>query len=191
MQKTIILAGAAAVLLTGVRLAKADEWSAYGRDLQGTRFSPLTQVTPANVASLKPAWTFHTGDISTGKLKGGGPRSGFETTPLMMDGRLYLTTPFNRVIALDPATGKQLWAYDPKLDRDKPYGDGLINRGSPGGVIRRLRRAASARFGFTRRRSMRGWSRWTRQRGSPAPASARTARLACATSPATGPASTT
>ena len=129
MHKLIMLAGAAAVLLTGVRLAQADEWSAYGRDLQGTRFSPLTQVTPANVASLKPAWTFHTGDISTGKVKGGGPRSGFETTPLMMDGRLYLTTPFNRVIALDPATGKQLWAYDPKLDRNEPYGDGLINRG--------------------------------------------------------------
>ena len=129
MQKTIILAGAAAVLLTGVRLAKADEWSAYGRDLQGTRFSPLTQVTPANVASLKPAWTFHTGDISTGKLKGGGPRSGFETTPLMMDGRLYLTTPFNRVIAVDPVSGKELWAYDPKTDRKLPYGDGLISRG--------------------------------------------------------------
>jgi len=129
MHKLIMLAGAAAVLLTGVRLAQADEWSAYGRDLQGTRFSPLTQVTPANVAKLKPAWTFHTGDISTGKVKGGGPRSGFETTPLMMDGRLYLTTPFNRVIALDPATGKQLWAYDPKLDRNEPYGDGLINRG--------------------------------------------------------------
>ena len=129
MHKTMMLAGAVAVLLTGARLAKADEWSAYGRDLQGTRFSPLTQVTPANVAKLEPAWTFHTGDISTGKVKGGGPRSGFETTPLMMDGRLYLTTPFNRVIALDPATGKQLWAYDPKLDRAEPYGDGLINRG--------------------------------------------------------------
>jgi len=134
MRKTIMLAGAAAVLLAAARLAHAgqqgaDEWGAYGRDLQGTRFSPLTQVTPENVAKLKPAWTFHTGDISTGKVKGGGPRSGFETTPLMMDGRLYLTTPFNRVIALDPATGKELWAYDPKLDRDKPYGDGLINRG--------------------------------------------------------------
>lgn len=105
----------------------ADEWGAYGRDLQGTRFSPLTQISPANVASLKPAWTFHTGDISDGKH--GGPRSGFETTPLFLDGRLYLTTPFNRVIALDPATGRQLWAFDPKTDRKLPYGDGLINRG--------------------------------------------------------------
>ena len=134
MRKAIWLAGAAAVLLAASWLAsggraRADDWNAYGRDLAGTRFSPLTQITPANVAGLKPAWTFHTGDISTGKVRGGGPRSGFETTPLVIDGRMFLTTPFNRVIALDPTDGRQLWAYDPKLDRDKPYGDGLINRG--------------------------------------------------------------
>lgn len=117
----------AAVLALSAGAARADEWGAYGRDLGGTRFSPLTQVTPANVASLKPAWTFHTGDVSDGKA--GAPRSGFETTPLFLDGRLYLTTPFNRVIAVDPATGKQLWAYDPKVYLKAPYGDGLINRG--------------------------------------------------------------
>jgi quinoprotein glucose dehydrogenase len=106
--------------------ARAEEWGAYGRDPGGTRYSPLTEITPANVAGLKPAWTFHTGDIADGKS---GPRSGFETTPLMLDGRLYLTTPFNRILALDAATGTQLWAYDPKIDRTQPYGDGLINRG--------------------------------------------------------------
>src|SRR6516165_5145017 len=99
MKTTIILAGAVAVLLAGARLAHADEWAAYGRDLAGTRFSPLKEITPANVA------------------------------PLMIDGRLYLTTGFNRVIALDPATGKQLWAYDPKVFKEIGYGDGLINRG--------------------------------------------------------------
>lgn len=128
MRKIMMLGAAVAALASGAA-ARADEWGAYGRDPGGTRFSPLTQITTANVANLKPAWTFHTGDISDGKAKGGGPRSGFETTPLMLDGRLYLTTPFNRVIALDPATGQQLWAYDPKLDRAQPYGDGLINRG--------------------------------------------------------------
>jgi quinoprotein glucose dehydrogenase len=127
MKTTILLAGAAAVLLTGARLAHADEWGAYGRDAGGTRFSPLTQITPADVAQLKPAWTFHTGDISDGKGKA--PRSGFETTPLMLDGRLYLTTGFNRVIAVDPAKGTQLWTYDPKVFKDVGYGDGLINRG--------------------------------------------------------------
>ena len=84
----------------------ADEWSAYGRDSGGTRYSPLQQITPENVRKLQLAWTFHTGDVSDGSK--GLRRSGFETTPLVMDGRLYLTTPFNRVIALDPITGRQL-----------------------------------------------------------------------------------
>lgn len=127
MRKTIILAGAAAVALAAAHAVRADEWGAYGRDLAGTRYSPLTQITPANVATLKPAWTFHTGDISGGKGKA--PRSGFETTPLMIDGRLYLTTGFNRIIALDPASGRQLWAYDPKVFKETGYGDGMINRG--------------------------------------------------------------
>jgi quinoprotein glucose dehydrogenase len=117
-----------AVLLTlaagGARAA--DQWSAYGHDGTGQRFSPLTQINRANVTRLKVAWTFHTGDIADGKT---GPRSGFETTPLFVDGRLYLTTPFNRVIALDPTSGKQLWAFDPKTSRRLGYGDGMINRG--------------------------------------------------------------
>ncbi|HZZ67296.1 MAG TPA: pyrroloquinoline quinone-dependent dehydrogenase [Phenylobacterium sp.] len=127
VSKRAAMLGAAATLAAAT-LAQADEWGAYGHDPQGTRFSPLTQISPANVAKLKPAWTFHTGDISDGKTRGV-QRSGFETTPLMLDGRLYLTTPFNRVIALDPATGKELWAYDPKIEKAAPYGDGLINRG--------------------------------------------------------------
>jgi quinoprotein glucose dehydrogenase len=104
----------------------ADEWSAYGHDAGGQRFSPLSQINRGNVSKLKVAWTFHTGDIADGTK---GPRSGFETTPLYVDSQLYLTTPFNRVIALDPVTGKQVWAYDPLVDRGLGYGDGLINRG--------------------------------------------------------------
>ncbi len=91
------------------------------------RYSPLTEINRGNVATLKAAWIFHTGDISDGRR--GGNRSGFETTPIVVDGRMYLTTPFNRVIALDPETGVQLWSYDPKVRRSGDYGDGLINRG--------------------------------------------------------------
>src|SRR6266568_1425171 len=80
-----------------------DDWPSYGHDPGGMRYSPLTQINRENVAKLKIAWIFHTGDISDGK--GQRKRSGFETTPLVVDGTLYLTTPFNRVIALDPATG--------------------------------------------------------------------------------------
>jgi membrane-bound PQQ-dependent dehydrogenase (glucose/quinate/shikimate family) len=103
------------------------DWPYYGHDPEGTRYSPLRQIDRKNVSRLKVAWVFHTGDISEGN--DGRRRSGFENTPIMVDGTLYLSTAFNRVIALDPATGKQRWAYDPKTDLKFPYGDGLINRG--------------------------------------------------------------
>ena len=103
------------------------EWPAYGRDAGNTRYSPLKQINRDNVARLKVAWVFHTGDISGGH--DGRGRSGFETTPIMVDGLLFLTTPFNRVVALDPETGQQRWSYDPKVDLTLGYGDGLINRG--------------------------------------------------------------
>ena len=121
------LAGAVAALALMAGAANAaDQWSAYGHDDSGQRFSPLTQINRNNVAKLKVAWVFHTGDIADGSK---GPRSGFETTPLFVDGQLYLTTPFNRVIALDPVSGKQLWAFDPQTSRTYPYGDGMISRG--------------------------------------------------------------
>jgi quinoprotein glucose dehydrogenase len=107
--------------------ATDNEWPYYGRDAGGMRFSPLAQINRDNVTRLKIAWTFRTGDISEGS--GRRKRSGFETTPLMVDGTLYLTTPFNRIIALDPETGAQRWAYDPKINLDGDYGDGLVNRG--------------------------------------------------------------
>jgi quinoprotein glucose dehydrogenase len=125
MRTPIWLAAVCALVVSAN--ASADEWPSYGRDAGNTRYSPLTQITSGNVAQLQPAWTFHTGDISDGRH--GSRRSGFETTPLVLDGRIYLTTPFNRVIALDAATGRKLWAYDPQVDQKLPYGDGLINRG--------------------------------------------------------------
>ena len=107
--------------------ASQDDWAYYGHDAGGMRYSPLTQINRDNVAKLKVAWTFHSSDISDGS--DGKKRSGLETTPILVDGTLFLTTGFNRVIALDPETGKQKWAYDPMIDIAGRYGDGLINRG--------------------------------------------------------------
>ena len=86
------------------------EWAAFGRDAAGTRFSPLAQITPANVARLEPAWTFRTGVVQ-GKMK-----SPLEATPIMVGGLLTLCTQTNVVIALDPETGREVWRFDPKVD---------------------------------------------------------------------------
>ncbi len=89
----------------------AGDWPSFGRDPGGSQFSPLGQITPANVAGLKPAWTHHSGDFVEG-----GPRSGtrLEVTPIVVDGTLYYCTPFARVFALDPVTGRQKWVFDPR-----------------------------------------------------------------------------
>lgn len=91
-----------------------EEWPYYGHDSGGMRYSRLTQINRSNVAKLKIAWVYHTGDISDGTNY---PRkSEFESTPVLVDGTLYVTTPFNRVIALDPKSGRERWAFDPKIN---------------------------------------------------------------------------
>src|SRR5439155_4312718 len=82
-------------------------------------------INRQNVQSLKVAWTFRTGDAYQPKH---GRPTAFEATPLYVDGTLYLGTPLGRIIALDPVSGQQRWSYDPKIDKDKGYGD-FANRG--------------------------------------------------------------
>lgn len=116
-----------AVFAQRVPVAPSGDWPTYGHDPGGMRYSPLAKINRDNVGRLTVAWTYHARDMSDGR--GGTPRSGFETTPLVVDGALYLTTAFNRVIALDPETGRERWAYDPQIDLHADYGDGLISRG--------------------------------------------------------------
>ncbi len=88
------------------------DWPEYGRDKGGLRFSPLTQITPANVSELRVAWVYHHGDVSDGS--DGTTRTSFNATPIVVDGALFFCTGLNRVIALDPETGRELWTFDPK-----------------------------------------------------------------------------
>lgn len=102
------------------------EWPAYGRDAGGARYVPSAQINQGNVKNLRVAWTYRTGAHD---LKGAATKkAAFEATPLLLDGRLYLSTPFNRVIALDPATGRELWTYDPQVKLDASYSE-VTSRG--------------------------------------------------------------
>jgi len=109
-----------AALLHGQRGQPDGDWTAYGRDPGGERFSPLDEIRRENVGSLQVAWTFRTGDAY--QPKNGRPTA-FEATPLYVDDTLYLSTPVGRVIALDPITGQQRWTFDAKAPRDTGFGD--------------------------------------------------------------------
>jgi len=98
---------AAAGVLAACVSQPATDWPTYGHDPGGQRFSPLTQITPANVASLQVAWTYH---MRPADATAGGFASS-ELTPLVVDGAMYVTTPYRRVLALDPDTGAEIWAY--------------------------------------------------------------------------------
>ena len=88
------------------------EWHAYGRTQHGTRYSPLTQITPGNVDRLEPVWHYHTGD----ERRPGDPgETTYEVTPLKIGDSLYLCTPHNFVIALDAETGEERWRFDPQV----------------------------------------------------------------------------
>jgi len=103
------------------------DWPYYGGDQGGSRYSRLTEIDRSNVAKLKIAWEYHTGDVSDGS--GNRRKSAFEATPIVADGVMYVSTPFNRVVALDPETGLERWSFDPKINLETPYSEGLINRG--------------------------------------------------------------
>ena len=99
--KKKLLTFAAAAILSSSNLAGQNNWTSFGQDPGGTKFSTLTQINTKNIKDLKRAWTFHTGD------KGGF----FESTPLVVDSVLYFSAA-NGVYALDAVTGQQIWKYE-------------------------------------------------------------------------------
>ena len=107
------------------------EWAWTEGAPGGGRYSPLADIHPGNVASLRIVWTYRHGDVSDGGWLPDHVNKGTagESTPLMVDGRLLITTPFNRVIALDPETGRELWTFDPHIDRTRRFANMMINRG--------------------------------------------------------------
>ncbi len=89
-----------------------NEWHQYGRTSYGQRYSPLTQINTENVGELKEAWRYQTGDV---KLPQDVGETTYQVTPLKVGNTLYLCTPHNWAIAVDAATGKEKWKYDPNV----------------------------------------------------------------------------
>ena len=100
------------------------DWPNYGRTPGGDRHSPLAQIDRGNVGRLELAWEYKTGEAA---LKTGNPTA-LEATPLVIEGRMYLSTPLGKVIALDPVTGRQIWARDMEVKRERGFGD-WVSRG--------------------------------------------------------------
>lgn len=131
------------------------DWTHYGGDPGGTKYSPLADINRRNVADLQVAWTLRVADFPASIFEAEGHRAGtrrkdgrpvtarvgapcgschntqvrFESTPLMRDGTLYVSTPLNRVLALDPASGAIRWTFDPRIDITRRYLEDFTSRG--------------------------------------------------------------
>jgi quinoprotein glucose dehydrogenase len=118
--KSTALAGVTAILLV-LKVGADDEWPTYGGDAGGTRYAPLHDVTRATVANLRMTWSYHTRALEPESALN--QKAAFEATPILVGGTLYLSTPFNQIVALDPATGAERWTCDPHVDRAQDYSE--------------------------------------------------------------------
>ena len=126
MKTLVWLFGAATLLAqTNVpfeRIRYADKephnWLSYSRDYTGQRYSPLDQINAANVGKLRMAWMRQVDELDA-----------FETSPIVVDGTLFITAPPNLVEALDAATGRALWSYRKQIPKDLRLCCGKVNRG--------------------------------------------------------------
>ncbi len=105
------------------------EWPVYGGDPGGSKYSPLEDVNRGNAAGLRLAWSWETGEEPNREFMTSPGM--FQSTPLVVGGVMYLSTPYNRVVALDAASGREIWSRDPEAWRmgQPPNGTGFVHRG--------------------------------------------------------------
>ena len=97
---------------------KNEGWDSYGKDLTNQRFSKLNQINDGNVPNLVEAWSFQTGVKAT-----------FQATPIVYNGVMFVSLPFNGVVALDGKTGKEIWRYEHNISPEWKMCCGPSNRG--------------------------------------------------------------
>ena len=145
----LLCLAAVATFHTSSQAQEAVNWPGVGNNPGCARYSPLEQINASNVARLKPVWTYHTGELE------GRAGKTIECTPIIVEGVMYVTTGYLRVVALDAATGKEIWQFDPLKDHPfefKPTSGG-VNRGcaywsdgKPGGERRIIHGVSDGRL---------------------------------------------
>jgi quinoprotein glucose dehydrogenase len=141
----LLLALATLFAVRGVSAQSAPDtgWPNYGNDAGGERFSPARQIDRSNVAQLQVAWTYRTGanQQKTELIQ----KAAFEATPILIEDKLFLTTPYNHVIALNPENGVKLWEYDPHVDLGKDYSE-VSSRGVSAWIDPKAKRGQACRL---------------------------------------------
>ena len=107
--------------------ASGPDWKSFHGQVSGAKYSPLDQITPENVGELELAWRLETGDVSDGS--GDLPATVWSATPIYANDLLYIGTPFYRVLAVDPATGEEVWSFDSQSTLEALTQPALKNRG--------------------------------------------------------------
>lgn len=138
--------------VTDARLLNAQQdkanWLLYGHGYTNQRYSPLDQIRTDNVKNLVLKWIYQTGKIGS-----------FQTNPLVVDGIMYITTPYNHVVALDARTGKQLWRYEHKLRTEK-FCCGPANRGAAVAYGKVYMATLDARLVALDQKPVKSYGRW-------------------------------
>jgi quinoprotein glucose dehydrogenase len=112
--------------LTAAVAGQEAGWPAYANDAGGMRYSKAEQINRQNVGQLKLAWSYRTGalEAKTKLIE----KAAFEATPILVEAKLFLSTPYDHVIALDPKAGTKLWEFDPEVNLEKSYSE-VTSRG--------------------------------------------------------------
>ena len=102
---TLVATAAVALSQTSADSSGNVDWGVHRGDAKGTQYSPLAQIHAANVHKLQPAWEYHTRDANQ--------RSTMHVNPIVVNGVMYVTTPSMKAVALDAASGREMWSFDP------------------------------------------------------------------------------
>ncbi len=106
------------------------DWPHYARDLAATKYSPLDQISASNAADLEVAWVWESADYRlSGEHEGASVNPNYQATPIKIGDRLYTSTNLGQAVALDPATGRELWRFDPYASGLRDVPGGRSNRG--------------------------------------------------------------